>query len=275
MPRVKLEGFSSKTKPLVSKASTRLKIRRACAATNAGAQPERFHRGKVVHQNFPLFCQEQNAVSKIVEDRMDIMGGINKNEVEVALFLQQCWKHRSCRSGAHRHESFQVGKAPTPDLFKRTELAAKSPVQKDGPMLTGLGRDNVHRQQLCRILKTSDLIGDAENAQAAASAEFQNSLRSLAADDFSQEKSPLKIGRVITTSFFPQPGYPTDLEHTGFLGIVLKSTQPGGESRRRSTHKEGGLVDPIVSKCKPLARPGSRAGERGLNTTLESRVPHG
>ncbi len=99
------------------------------------------------------------------------------------------------------------------------------------------------------VLKTSNLIRDAENAKAPASAEFQNSLRTLTADDFPQKKSPLKIGRVIMTSFFPQPGDPTDFEHTAFLGIVLEFTQPGGESRRRSSHKEGGLVDPILSKC--------------------------
>ena len=57
-----------------------------------------------------------------------------------------------------------------------------------------------------------------------------NSLRSLAADDFSQEKSPLKIGRVIATSFFPQPSHASDLEHTGFLRIILESTQPSGEA---------------------------------------------
>ena len=241
---------------------------------NAGAQPERFHRGKVVHQNFSLFRKKQNAVSKIVEDRMDIMGGIDENEVELALFLHQCWKHRSCRAGAHRHESFQVGKTPTPDLFNRTELATKFPVQEDRPMLTGLGRDNVHRHQLCRILKTSNLIRDAENAQAPASAEFQNSLRTLTADDFPQKKSPLKIGRVIVTSFFPQPGDPTDLEHTAFLGIVLEFTQPSGECRRRSSHKEGGLVDPIVSKCKPLTMPGLRVEEQDSTAALASRVAH-
>ena len=122
---------------------------------------------------------------------MDIMGGIDKNEVELAILLHQCWKH-SCRAGAHRHESFQVGKTPTPDLFKRTELAAKFSVQEDGPMLTGLGRDNVHRQQFCRIPQTADLIRDAENAQAAASAEFKF-VAVAAADDFSQRSPRSKL----------------------------------------------------------------------------------
>ena len=77
----------------------------------------------------PSSGKQQATVSEIVEDRIDIMSGINKNEIELAPFLHQCWKNRGRGAGAQRDESFQLGKTPTPDLFNRTELAAVFPVQ--------------------------------------------------------------------------------------------------------------------------------------------------
>ena len=69
-----------------------------------------------------------------------------------------------------------------------------------------IGRDDVHRHQFRVVIEGSDLVRHAQNAQAATGAEFQNALRPAAADDFTQEKSPLEIRRVVTAGFFPQSG---------------------------------------------------------------------
>ena len=97
-------------------------------------------------------------------------------------------------------------------------------------MLPGVGRDDVHRHQFRVAIEGSNLVGHAENAQAATGAEFQNALRPAATDDFTQEKSSLEIRRVVTAGFFPQSRKLTDLEDAEFFCIVMEITQPGGEN---------------------------------------------
>ena len=71
-----------------------LKDSRCVRCHNAGAKAERFHGSEVVHQNLSVLGKEQSTVSEIVENRIDVMSGINEDEIESAAFLDQRGQNR-------------------------------------------------------------------------------------------------------------------------------------------------------------------------------------
>jgi hypothetical protein len=69
-------------------------------SNNTGAETERLGGSKVVHQDFAILCEQQATVGEIVKDGIDVVPGVNKDEVKFAALFEEDWQNRGCRSSA-------------------------------------------------------------------------------------------------------------------------------------------------------------------------------
>ena len=73
---------------------------RRMRGNNTRAETEGLRRSKVVHQDFAASCEHQATIREIVKDRIHVVSGVNKDEIEFTSLLEESRQDGRGRSSA-------------------------------------------------------------------------------------------------------------------------------------------------------------------------------